>query len=91
VKRKTCRLFFFFFFFFLNLELESRHSRQVELAAYITAHALFAVYTRAKASGVLVGEHRVFFALLLAICGVAPLFRDDGTKSSLVWRHLFEQ
>ncbi len=76
-------------FFFLNLL--KRHSRQVELAAYITAHALYAVFRRMQLSGVIVGEQRLFLSLLLALVGVAPLFKEDGSKASLVWRHLFEE
>jgi hypothetical protein len=75
-------------------EIRKRHSRQVELAAYILAHTLFAIYTRMRNAGVLgSGEHRLFFALLLSIAGVAPLFNQnkDDKPASVLWSHLFEK
>ncbi len=76
--------------------LVERRSRQVELAAYILAHTLYAVYTRLCRAGALgrVGAaHRFAFAVLLASCGVAPLFvrtekKEDEKKPSFVWHHL---
>ncbi len=90
ITRNQCMSFAWIFGLWGAVE---RPSRQVELAAYILAHALYALYTRLCRDGALgaVGAtHRFAFAVLLTTCGVAPLFvrQKNDKKPSMLWRHL---